>query len=418
MGKLYRRKRGGNFWGEYTPPQGERIRISLRTTDERVARDRLRYAEIHATNPAAHRPPESLSAALDLMSASSDNKVTERFYEQKSRHLTRVLGDVDIASLIRGDVAAYTHTRKSEGASSATVYKELVALRKALKMAHDRMPLPYSVADVMPAFDAGYKPRKRWLDDEMFQRLMAVIPERRRLWIMTACYTGANLSELEGLAWSDVDWSSGMIHIRGTKRDSRDRFVPIADPLRPWLEKAKKGRGPIVPPWGSVRRDLARLVKKINDAETALAKKEKRDPLPEIPKVTPNDLRRTFASWLKNRGVDNHVISRLMGHSSTRMVDLVYGQLSHDTFKSAMATLASPPGSAAAPCTTGVPENGQTVAPGGEDDTRTLVPNAQPETTKAPRTLRKTRGSKQSVRVPSPGIEPGTRGFSVRCSTS
>ena len=40
---------------------------------------------------------------------------------------------------------------------------------------------------------------------------------------------------------------------------------------------------------------------------------------------TPNDLRRTFASWLKQSGQDSLVVARLMGHTSTRMVELVYG---------------------------------------------------------------------------------------------
>jgi len=46
-----------------------------------------------------------------------------------------------------------------------------------------------------------------------------------------------------------------------------------------------------------------------------------------IRRVTPNDLRRTFASWLKQRGVDSMVVAKLLGHTSTRMVELVYGHL-------------------------------------------------------------------------------------------
>ena len=47
----------------------------------------------------------------------------------------------------------------------------------------------------------------------------------------------------------------------------------------------------------------------------------------KIDRISCNDLRRTYASWLKQRGVDSLVVARLLGHTSTRMVDAVYGQL-------------------------------------------------------------------------------------------
>ena len=58
-----------------------------------------------------------------------------------------------------------------------------------------------------------------------------------------------------------------------------------------------------------------------------------------IEPVSPNDLRRAYASWLKQRGVDSAAVAKLLGHASTRMVDLVYGHLSDDTLASAVAVL-------------------------------------------------------------------------------
>ena len=58
-----------------------------------------------------------------------------------------------------------------------------------------------------------------------------------------------------------------------------------------------------------------------------------------IPNVTPNDLRRTFASWMKNQGVDSAVVAALLGPKSTRMVDLVYGKLDPSTLAAATALL-------------------------------------------------------------------------------
>jgi hypothetical protein len=61
-----------------------------------------------------------------------------------------------------------------------------------------------------------------------------------------------------------------------------------------------------------------------------------------IEKVTPNDLRRTYASWLVNAGAPLKVVANLLGHSSTRMVDLVYGRVADETQKAWVAKLAMP----------------------------------------------------------------------------
>jgi integrase len=36
-----------------------------------------------------------------------------------------------------------------------------------------------------------------------------------------------------------------------------------------------------------------------------------------VPNVTPNDLRRTFATWLKQQDVDSAVVANMMRHGST-----------------------------------------------------------------------------------------------------
>ena len=55
--------------------------------------------------------------------------------------------------------------------------------------------------------------------------------------------------------------------------------------------------------------------------------------------MTANDLRRTFASWLKQQGVDSMVVARLMGHTTSAMVERVYGHLNDKTLREATNTL-------------------------------------------------------------------------------
>jgi hypothetical protein len=58
---------------------------------------------------------------------------------------------------------------------------------------------------------------------------------------------------------------------------------------------------------------------------------------------------RTFASWSVQAGVPPKGIANLMGHTSTRMVDLVYGRVGPSDYEAAIARL--PGGSKRTPAT-------------------------------------------------------------------
>jgi len=122
-----------------------------------------------------------------------------------------------------------------------------------------------------------------------------------------------------------------------------------------------------------------------------------------VPRVTANDLRRTFASWLVQAGVSLYVVSRLLGHKSTRMVELVYGQLDDATLAAAIGKL---PGGCDAGVSRAVPNSGAGGA-GGASASPPAILNSVEESMNS-----------SGSGVPRDGVEPPTRGFSVRCSTN
>lgn len=146
----------------------------------------------------------------------------------------------------------------------------------------------------------------------------------RRLWVMVAAWAGLRLSEVERLRWEDVDIERGQLRVRGTKTGGSWRVVGLAPLLAQVLGQERKVKGPVVQTWHNVRRDLEVACNRAG-----------------VPRVTPNDLRRTFASWLVQAGESNFVVSRLLGHSTTKMVDLVYGQLNIKTLRDAVGKLPS-----------------------------------------------------------------------------
>ena len=127
----------------------------------------------------------------------------------------------------------------------------------------------------------------------------------------------------ESLRWEEhINLASGWALLPGTKTAKARRKVPIPEPLALALETITKHSGAVVAPWANVCRDTAVACRKVG-----------------IARVSPNDLRRTYASWMKKAGVDSAVVAKLLGHSSTRMVDLVYGHLGDENFITAAAKL-------------------------------------------------------------------------------
>jgi integrase len=58
--------------------------------------------------------------------------------------------------------------------------------------------------------------------------------------------------------------------------------------------------------------------------------------------VTAHDLRRTFGSWLAQRGVSTKAIGELLGHApGSRMADLTYSVLTDDALRAAVDKLPS-----------------------------------------------------------------------------
>ena len=230
-------------------------------------------------------------------------------------------GDHDCSALTLDLMHDYIGRRLDEGAARETIRKELTVLRQALKLARKRAVLRLDPGDIFPEFEVRYTPRTAWLTPEQVGDLLRQLEPHRQRWVMVAVYTGARRSEVERIDWRDLDFNTGDVRIRGSKTAGSFRTMPIHSRLLAALEP-RAVRGPIVQPWPNLGRDLPLACR-----------------LAGVPRVTANDLRRTFASWLLQAGVSNFVVARLLGHASTKMVDLVYGQLNPSTLRAAITKL-------------------------------------------------------------------------------
>lgn len=365
MGTIYQRFEGAPYQGQWTDAKGISHRRSLKTRDRKVALERLRQYELVSTDPATHAH-YTLGSAIGgyLKSVAVENAAkTLESYTQKGHNLMRVIGDVELSTLTRDTALAYAATRLREGVSHSTIHKEFVVLRGALADAAERKVWIGSPQAIVPKIKVSYTPRKRWLTPVQAAHLIDEVslgrkgseprsgkstfkrPQMlwRKLWVALAALSGLRLSEIEKLCWSHVSLTTRSIEVPGTKTPGSMRTVPMAASLAEMLRAAKGKSLPsdrIVRPWTNVRRDLPLAMARINRRRASEAVRKRR-PVPEPwpTRVSPNDLRRTFASWLKQQGTDSLVVAKLLGHSSTRMVELVYGHLSDRNLTDAIASL-------------------------------------------------------------------------------
>lgn len=249
---------------------------------------------------------------------------TIEVYTCKLSHVVRVLGaDTDVRKLSLELVTHYiTERTKRRGpdklpdASRHTVHKELRVLRQALKLARVS-------TDCIPKYSADYKPRSTHLTKEQFNRLLAALPEHRRLDLLFLALTGARLSEYQRAQRGDI--RGRVVWLRGTKTKSSARAVPLPPELEQAIAAADPPRrGPMFAPWPNLQRDL----------KAACGEKRANCPL-----VSPNDLRRTYCTWLRDAGVDEPTCASLLGHTSSLMVRTVYGQTTDERKELAIARL-------------------------------------------------------------------------------
>lgn len=329
--RLYR-KRGSKVYYGWFYRAGQRRTVCTYQTDRKLALKELHRlaAEAHGENgPASDAPPHSVTQAFAHWFAEGLHgraEATVDFYEQVSSHVRRLLGAVDVNGMSDATVRAYLATRREEGGSAALLVKEMVALRQALKHAHKRGDLRRDPRGIVPEMKSAYHPRERFLTHEEFGRLVASFRTKaRRDWLWIAVYTGGRKSEIERLAWSDVRLESGWLTLPGRKTAAARRPVPIHPELRAVLSAmVHRKDGLVVGPWEGVVHDLRIKCQRLG-----------------IARATTNDLRRTFASWLVQQKTPLKVVAKLMGHTSTTMVDRVYGHLEDSQLEDAVQRLPS-----------------------------------------------------------------------------
>ena len=330
----------------------------------------------------------------DRAKAGSGSEDTVKFYRVKAGHLKRVFElnereehvPFPLRELQPRHVDDYISQRRREGAADSTISKELVTLRTALKGAKRAGLWRGDIDALMPdKFSPNYKPVERFLTVAELQKILPHLTADHAAAVAFMVGTSAEWGAVTRAHREDVSLDARTVYLRGTKRATRARTVPL---VMDWqrslvayaIEHAEGVDGPLFRRWGNVRRDLI--------AACDLA---------GIPSCSPNDLRRTCATWFREAGAAPNLIAAVLGHADSRMVERVYGRLPIEVLAHRLAIETG-----SIDCHTGVTARSEI---NGLPAPRTKALNEKP---------RKKRGEV----VPRDRIELPTRGFSIPCSTN
>jgi integrase/recombinase XerD len=220
----------------------------------------------------------------------------------------------------RSDLERWLDARRSTGLSLASRYTELCDLRAFLKYVLDRgQPVDPNIFRI-PAPSLAYPLPKHLAAAELARVVKTVFAETAdetlpaiaaRAWFLTLAHTGMRLNELLDLRVAEVDFAAGRILICNPK-GGHDRIAFMTPILAHYLQRYLAQRPATADDhvWfysgrllsdEAVRDQLGRWGKQCGV------------------KVTPHQLRHTFATQLINHGLPIDSVRMLLGHRTLNM---------------------------------------------------------------------------------------------------
>jgi len=297
------------YWAR-DPVSGVRVSTGARTVEG--VRAWREERERRAANPhyaASHEATVGQwIATLNQLKRSRKAEGTANMYRVKLGHVARIFGESSpMAAITPESVDRFVETRQNEGASNNTIGKELTAIVQLCKHAKRRGEYAGDLSALRPiGFSIDYTPRTAHLEPKHIPKLAKVLAPHELAAVKVIVATNARRAEYYRMQRIDVDLRRGLVAIRGTKTAGARRVVPVPSLFLPLLKSAMKH---LEPKWDRITHELPER------CEAA-----------KVPRVTPNDLRRTHSTWLVEAGVSKDRVAESMGHVDSKMVEQVYGR--------------------------------------------------------------------------------------------
>jgi integrase len=326
FGSIY--KRGSTWWIRYSH-HGHEFRESSGSDDERVAfkllKQRLRQTGgTHFVGPAEERLKFDDLAEMLLTDYEVNGRRSLDKLNCRMKHLSSYFGLVRAVDITADRVQHYVVERQQEGAKSATINRELAALKRAFALAVKASKLGYAPHI---ALLEEQNARQGFVDHDQFLPLREQLPEHLRDPISFLYLSGWRVSEMRLLEWKDVDLSGRIVRLRPElSKNKRGRVLPLMGELAEIIDRARAERRLDCP---FVFHRSSRPLKDFRSAWLAACKKAGLSPL------LVHDLRRTAVRNFVRAGISEKVAMELTGHKTRSVFDR-YNIVSESDLRSAV----------------------------------------------------------------------------------
>jgi len=311
---LYKR---GKVWWMAISHQGKQIRRPTGTANRKLAEAILAKVTVKMIEGCFFDTLEEKDRTFEEM---MDRYLKEHMVKKASResyiyylkNLRSFFGQRTLNEISAKLIVRYKTERYDQGASPATINRELGAMKAAFNLAIREWEWCRSNPVSKVAMEKENNRRDRWLTDEEEERLISLSPVWLREIVVFALHTGMRRGEILSLTRKGVDLFRKTITVFRSKNGER-KTIPINQTVFDLLRGKAKVR-----PIGTDLVFHSKVYTPINKDNLRrsfnLAITNAR-----IEDFHFHDLRHTFATRLVQSGVDLYKVQRLLGHKSPAM---------------------------------------------------------------------------------------------------
>lgn len=346
MGRVFKRKNSEALWIAYYH-RGKEVRESS-GSDRKADAQRLlrkRLGEIgrgKLIGPTEERVTFEDLAADYLNDYEIKQRRSLRWAKGRVANLRRHFGTDRALDITTPRLRAYAQARFEEGATPATVNRDLAALGRMFSLAVQAGRLT-GRPHIPKLREAG--PRQGFMEYAEYLAIRDHLPPDYQDVLDFGYHSGWRKGEILRLEWRDVDRDAGVVRLRPELSKNYDgRVLSLSDPVRAMIERRWKARslrcsfvfqkderpiGDWRKTWkrACVAAGLFRIVKVDDEAER------------KVPIKLFHDLRRTVVRNLIRAGVPERVAMSVTGHKTRSVFDR-YNIVSEADLKQATARLA------------------------------------------------------------------------------
>jgi integrase len=281
------------------------------------------------------KPPESritLSEFFTILNERLTGVVrprTLRSYGISVKSFIRTIGDKPLPDITINDIEVYKTRLIANTVKPISVNVYLRSLKAIIQRAVKWEYISVNVWKNVELLRVPHREVAYLLKDDLQSLLKVTEDEQLRDVYTVACYTGCRLNELINIQFKYIDFDSNSFRIANTDhfetKSGKERVIPMVSLVRNIFLNRLKVKGTSDYLFHANNRPLTRDV-----ISRTFKKGVRRAGL--NPQLHFHSTRHTAASWMLMAGIGVHTVKDILGHSSTDLIDKVYGHLS-DRFK-------------------------------------------------------------------------------------